>query len=70
MTFSKRNYILMAAGLVLIVVGFILLSGGGAENPTTEFSYDLFSFRRLWLAPIAILGGLVLEGVAIMHRGR
>lgn len=60
----------MAIGLLLIVIGFILLSGGGAENPQTEFSYNLFSFRRLWLAPIAILSGLALEGVAIMYKDK
>lgn len=61
---------MMAIGLLLIVIGFILLSGGGAENPQTEFSYKLFSFRRLWLAPIAILSGLALEGVAIMYKDK
>lgn len=70
MTFTKKNYLMMAAGLVLVVVGFILLSGGGVEDPTTEFSYELFSFRRLWLAPIFILAGLALEGVAIMYKAK
>lgn len=68
MTFTKKNYILMIVGVLMIVLGFILLSGGGAENPATEFSYDIFSFRRLWVAPIVLVAGFVVEAVAIFKR--
>lgn len=59
---------MMIAGVVLIVIGFILLSGGGSDDPINEFSNEMFSFRRLWLAPIFLLAGFVLEGVAIMYK--
>lgn len=68
MTFTKKNYILMIVGVLMIVLGFILLSGGGAEKPETEFSYDIFSFRRLWIAPIVLVAGFVVEAVAIFKR--
>ena len=45
------------------------MSGGGSDNPQ-EFNNEMFSFRRTVLAPIVILAGMVLEIVAIMHRGK
>lgn len=65
--FSKRNYQLLIAGLVLIVIGFILMIGGGSEDPN-QFNPEIFSFRRITLAPIVILAGLVVEIYAILHR--
>ncbi len=68
MTFSKKNYILLGISILLIIIGFALLSGGGAEDPTVEFSEDIYSVRRLWIAPIVLVGGLVTAGVAIFKR--
>lgn len=68
MTFSKKNYLLLAISILLLIIGFALLAGGGAENPAVEFSEDIYSFRRLWVAPIVLMGGLVLAGVAIFKR--
>lgn len=65
--FNKENYKLLLIGLALIVLGFILMIGGGSEDPD-EFSYGLFSFQRLTLAPILILAGYVVEIFAIMKR--
>ncbi|MCF6169668.1 MAG: DUF3098 domain-containing protein [Bacteroidales bacterium] len=65
--FHKENYILLIVGLVLIVVGFLLMLGGGSDNPEV-FSEALFSFRRLTLAPILILAGYIVEIYAIMKR--
>lgn len=61
---GKKNFIFMAAGMALVVIGFFLMSGGGSDDPNV-FSYDLFSFRRVTLAPIVILGGYgtVLYGI-------
>ncbi|MEF9950195.1 MAG: DUF3098 domain-containing protein [Mucinivorans sp.] len=70
MIFTKKNYMIMLAGLVLLVLGFVLLSGGGSADPAHEFSYEMFSFRRLWVAPILLLAGLTAEGVAIMYRDK
>lgn len=65
--FHKENYILLIAGLALIAVGFLLMLGGGSDDPKV-FSEALFSFRRLTLAPILILAGYIVEIYAIMKR--
>lgn len=63
--FRKWNYILMILGAVLLCVGYICLSGGGSDDPT-QFSEAIFNTRRLVVAPILMLGGLVIEIFAIM----
>lgn len=66
--FDKTKYILMIAGIVLIFIGFVLLSGGKSANPH-EFHYEeIYSFRRITLAPIVLLLGFFLEVYAIMKK--
>jgi len=65
--FERMNYILMLIGLGIIAMGYILMIGGGSDDPNV-FSQDLFSFRRLTLSPILILIGFVVEIFAIMYR--
>ena len=65
--FSKENYKLLLIGIAFIVVGFLLMIGGGTDDPDI-FSDKIFSFRRLTLAPILILIGYVIELFAIMKR--
>lgn len=65
--FRKINYILMAAGLLLLILGYVLLSGGGSKDPN-EFSYDLFNARRLIIAPLCMLSGIIVEICAIMIK--
>lgn len=64
---GKENYKLMAIGFAIIVIGFILMSGGGSDDPNV-FSPDIFSFRRITLAPIVLLFGFGLEIYAIMKK--
>jgi hypothetical protein len=64
---GKKNYIIMAAGFALIIIGFILMAGGKSEDPNV-FNPELFNFRRITLAPILILIGFVAEIFAIMWR--
>ncbi len=64
---GKENYKLMAIGFAIIVVGFILMAGGGSDDPNV-FSEDIFSFRRLTIAPIVLLVGFVFEIYAIMKK--
>lgn len=66
-TFGRQSYILLVTGLVLIALGFILMAGGGSDDPNV-FSEGIFSFRRMTLAPILILAGYVIEIFAIMKR--
>lgn len=65
--FDKQNYKLLLIGLALILVGFLLMMGGGSDDPNV-FSEDIFNFRRLTLAPILILAGYVVEIFAIMKK--
>ena len=67
MPFSRRNYLLMLIGFVVIVIGFLLMTGGGSDSPD-EFNYAMFSFRRITLAPIVVLAGFAFEIFAIMKR--
>ncbi|WP_163325649.1 DUF3098 domain-containing protein [Draconibacterium mangrovi] len=64
---GKENYKLMAIGFAVIVVGFILMAGGGSDDPNI-FSEDIFSFRRITLAPILLLLGFGFEIYAIMKK--
>lgn len=67
MPFTVKNYVMMLAGLLVIVLGFILMSGGG-EHTVTEFDETIFSFRRITLAPIVVVAGFIIVGVSIMKR--
>ena len=67
MPLTKKNYILMLVGALIIVLGFVLMSGGG-EHTATEFDESIFSFRRITLAPIVVVAGFVFEIYAIMKR--
>ncbi len=64
---GRENYRLMAIGFAIIVLGFILMLGGKSESPDV-FSEDIFSFRRITLAPMVVLAGFVFEIYAIMKR--
>lgn len=62
-----ENYKLMLIGFVIIVIGFILMAGGGSDDPNV-FNEDMFNFRRITLAPILVLGGFAFEVYAIMKK--
>lgn len=66
---EKENYKLMAIGFAIIVLGFILMAGGGSDDPNV-FNPEIFSFRRLTIAPILLLFGFVFEIYAIMKKPR
>lgn len=55
--FGKENYMLIGLGLVVVIIGFFLMAGGQQISPD-EWSEDVYSFRRITLAPIVILSGL------------
>jgi hypothetical protein len=65
--FGKQNYILLFIGLGLIVLGFLLMIGGGSKDPNV-FNPNIFSPRRITVAPILILAGYVVEIFAIMKK--
>lgn len=67
MPLAMRNYVLLIIGAVVIVIGFVLMSGGGAATPE-EFHYEIFSWRRITLAPIVVVAGSAFEIYAILKR--
>lgn len=67
MPFNRDNYKWVLIGLVVLLLGFILMIGGGSDNPDV-FNEGMFNFRRLTLAPILILVGFGIEFYAIMKK--
>jgi uncharacterized membrane protein len=65
---AKENYILLVIGFAIIVLGFILMIGGKSEDPNVFNEEEIFSFRRITLAPIVVLGGFIFEIWAIMKK--
>jgi len=64
---GKENYKLLAIGFGIIILGFVLMIGGKAENPEV-FIEEIFSFRRITLAPVIVLFGFIFEIYAIMKK--
>ena len=67
MPLTIKNYILLIAGLVVIIIGMVLMTGGGSDDPNV-FNYEMFSFRRITLAPLLVIGGFAFEIYAIMKK--
>lgn len=67
MPLAMKNYVLLLAGLCVIILGFVLMTGGGSSSPD-EFDYSMFSWRRITLAPILVVGGFAFEIYAILKR--
>jgi len=65
--FTRENYKLLLIGFVIIVIGFLLMVGGEAESPD-QFNPEVFSFRRITLAPLVVLFGFAFEIYAIMKK--
>ncbi len=66
--FTKDNYIWMAAGVILIAIGMVLMAGGKSDNPAVFNEKEVYSTTRITIAPILILAGLVLEIFAIFRK--
>lgn len=65
MAITPKGLKYLLAGLLVMISGYILMTGGGSKDPAV-FNYAMFDFRRLVAAPIVILCGIVIEIVAIM----
>ncbi len=65
--FGKKNYVLMLIGIAFISLGFILMVGGGSDDPAI-FNEEIYNFRRIRLAPTLVLIGLGIEIYAIMAK--
>ncbi len=67
MALEKQNYRLLAIAFAFVVVGFLLMIGGGSEDPEV-FNEDIYSFRRITLAPMVVLFGFLFGIYAIMKK--
>ena len=67
---SKENYILLAIGFAIIIIGFMLMIGGRSNDPNVFNGEELYSFRRITLAPLIVLFGFIFEIYAIMKKPR
>ncbi len=65
MATSRKGLRLLLAGFLVMVAGYILMTGGGSDDPNV-FNYAMFDFRRLYAAPLVIIAGIVTIVVAIM----
>jgi hypothetical protein len=65
MVLGRKNYNFIILGCLVVLLGFILMSGGGSEDPNVFIEEELFSFRRITLAPFLVISGygLVLFGI-------
>ena len=68
--FEKDNYMWMIIGGILILAGILLMIGGKSQDPNVFNKEEVYSFRRITLAPILIIAGLVVEVYAIMKKGK
>lgn len=64
---SATNYKVMLIGIAVVILGFILMIGGGTEDPM-EFNEDIFSFRRITLAPIVVICGYIVIFYSIIKK--
>ena len=67
---GRENYYLIIAGLVVIIIGFMLMSGGKWTDPNVFPADELYSPRRITLAPIVVLIGFGIEIYAVFHRSK
>ncbi len=66
--FYKDNYLWMGIGIAIVLLGFLLMAGGKSSDPNVFNEDEVYSFRRITLAPILIIAGLMVEVYAIMKR--
>ncbi len=66
--FGKSNYTWMLIGAALIIVGMVLMSGGKSADPNVFNESEVYSFRRITLAPIVIIAGFIVEIYAIFKK--
>ena len=64
---GKENFKYIGVGVIIIIIGFLLMAGGKSDDPNV-FNPEIFSFRRITLAPIVVVGGFMFIIWAIMKK--
>jgi len=67
--FSKKRYQFLLLSIFIIGVGFLLMSGGGSNNPDV-FNNEIYSFRRIRLAPLIVILGFIMCIISILYRDK
>lgn len=68
--FGRENYRILIIGVLIVVIGYLLMIGGGSDDPNVFNADEIFSFRRITLSPIVILIGLVTVLLGIMKKSK
>ena len=68
--FGKENYRILIIGVVIVAIGYMLMVGGGSDDPNQFHEDEIFSFRRITLSPIVILSGFVVVLYGIMKKSK
>lgn len=68
--FGKENYRILIIGVVTIVIGYLLMVGGGSDDPNQFNADEIFSTRRVTIAPVTILAGFVIVLLGIMKKSK
>ena len=68
--FGKQNYQILIAGVVIVAIGYMLMVGGGSDDPNVFNSDEIFSVRRVRVAPVVILAGFVVVLFGIMKKSK
>ncbi|MCH8905234.1 MAG: DUF3098 domain-containing protein [Bacteroidetes bacterium] len=68
--FVRENYIMMIIGILVIIFGFVLMSGGKSVDPNVFDETKVYSFRRITIAPILVIAGFIIEIVAIFRKNK
>ncbi len=68
--FGKENYRILMIGVVIVIIGYLLMIGGGSDDPTKFNADEIFSTRRITIAPIVILTGFVVVLYGIMKKSK
>jgi len=68
--FGKENYRILLVGVVVVVIGYLLMVGGGSSDPNQFHAEEIFSTRRITIAPITILVGFVIVLFGIMKKSK
>ena len=67
-SFAKNNYLIILVGVFLVIFGFLMMTGGGSDDPNQFNEAELFSARRITLAPITVILGYIVVIVGIMRK--
>ena len=68
--FGKENYRILIIGVVIVAIGYMLMIGGGSDDPNQFNADEIFSTRRITVAPIVILAGFVTVLFGIMKKSK